>query len=436
MISIEEPLSIDSQYTGYSKYKNNTPTVFMTSGDRALHHRINWKQSTSNKNFKKRRAAGEIFKNDYYRVREEFIAANNIATWQSTNSDTRNYFEGEGSLNDYYLNIKYPTVTREGDFADRLTIGYIQGVVNPLMDRCKFEAISRMDKTAYEFGEDVAEVSKTLALMHAPLQEGVDHLSKALAKAYGHRRASLKNVSLAALKSLPALGQTASAVWLKTNFGYATAFRSALNALELEATKEYSAKPTRRTSRWTLPFEKDLTALNCVVRNGSNTEVVHFDHALSLSGKVSAGILYETTSPINSWRAAAGLRLKDIPSTLWAVTPLSWAIDMAVDVGGMVQGLTNLSDPSLRILAAWNTYNWEGTETIQIPSGSVYNSTNSVTYVPGVDTVINNQKSRYNWIPSITDVVPPVKLKELKDNAFGTSLLLAQTVLLLSKFRH
>lgn len=118
-----------------------------------------------------------------------------------------------------------------------------------------------------------------------------------------------------------------------------------------------------------------------------------------------------------------GLRLKDVPEGIWAVVPYSFMIDRAIDISSSIRALTNLLDPSVRILAGWVVEHNESKTSSQLltVTHSVY------TYEIGADSQEQGSfaYTRTPWVPTVFDAIPEFDISGLVDDVTKVADLLA-----------
>jgi len=138
---------------------------------------------------------------------------------------------------------------------------------------------------------------------------------------------------------------------------------------------------------------------------------------------VKAGILYEVSNPVDDISFDLGLRPKDIPETLWAVTPYSFMVDRVINVSDIVRGVTNLLDPNVKILAGWTVLKDTHTQ-----SWEYFHETNGsyqVTIVPDTSTWTTFKYEWVPWYPTALDIIPPSDIGGLVKDATTTTDLLS-----------
>jgi hypothetical protein len=141
---------------------------------------------------------------------------------------------------------------------------------------------------------------------------------------------------------------------------------------------------------------------------------------------VRAGILYEVSNPVVNFQYKYGLRFKDIPTTLWAVLPLSFMVDRFVNISNFFGGATNLLDPNVKILGAWVTSKRERLQSIGVRSISESGYTSTI--VP--DDIVDKTflYAREVWEPSLVDAIPSLDIKGLVNSSAKVTDLLALVI--------
>lgn len=145
-----------------------------------------------------------------------------------------------------------------------------------------------------------------------------------------------------------------------------------MNAHEAAMTRPKQAVVTRKTSRG---YYSDTQYNSDSVWNANHTRQYERTCAVSLSGRIS--ILYEDTCPTQSWRDHLGLRVKDVPHTMWQVVPYSWALDRFLNLSQSLQALQNLLDPSVKVRVACDRLTTIKRQTLRhsFDADTVYNVT-------------------------------------------------------------
>jgi hypothetical protein len=180
-------------------------------------------------------------------------------------------------------------------------------------------------------------------------------------------------------------------------------------------------RPERRISRshWIAPSKSDS---RIVSKTATGRTFTYKCSAIS-SGSVRAGILYEVENPVVNLQYKYGLRFKVIPTTFWAVMPLSFMVDRFYHISNFFSGVSNLLDPNVKILGAWVVSKRERLQSIGVRSISESGYTSTI--VP--DDIVDKSffYSREVWEPSLEDAIPTLNLKGLVDSSAKVTDLMA-----------
>lgn len=285
------------------------------------------------KNFRKRSANGEIFNNPMSRT----------TVHQEPGSGTRSAYRLSDGV----------TMSSTGDIvgwlkaADRASgpnapSSFLE-TVRKMRDNALLHAIAGIDKPDFAFGEDLLEIRKTVETLRRPLAL-FDDLNRTFARSQS--RLIGRGFTVA---------QATSMTWLQLRYKYRQLMISYGNIVESELVSREPKQPVRKTSRG--KYEQSYNVQTSPVY-GPRT--YGFSNSGSVKGRY--GILYQINPPsrpgldrINEFNRRNGLRLSDVPKSLWAIVPYSWVIDRFVNVSNLIQAYANLSRPGLVVLAAWHT---------------------------------------------------------------------------------
>jgi hypothetical protein len=128
-----------------------------------------------------------------------------------------------------------------------------------------------------------------------------------------------------------------------------------------------------------------------------------------------ASILYEVSNPVHDWKYKLGFRMKDVPTTIWQVMPYSFMVDRAYDVTSFFEGVINMLDPNVKILAGSVRVKATDTQTYQYVD---HVDSDGWTRNVSADEVVDKHfvYDRAVWHPSIGDALPVFKPKGLIDD--------------------
>ena len=274
----------------------------------------------------------------------------------------------------------------------------------------KSKAISHMDSTPFAFGEDLLELKQTIKYLRNPVSSYLK-LTKEFKRKVGKKGYGRKTKEYA--------DQFAN-TYLEYQFAFSPLIRSMQDAISAYFLHQWPVPP-RLTARGSVSFEvEENDTLEMVVNAGASD---FFDRSSKHTEDVQAGILYTVKNDLRDTQFRLGLRLKDLPETLWAVFPYSFMIDRVINISDVVRNVTSLSDPRVEILAGWVRRKAEFTRT-----RSFVNQTHSscaVTVVPDVHKRVTFEYARELWKPTVFDAVPSSELLGLVKDASSVLDLLA-----------
>lgn len=293
---------------------------------------------------------------------------------------------GDGSLTMYDAN--YCTMV----IGDHLPLGDEEYLVR----QAKSKAIANIDDTPYGFLEDALEWRSTMRLIKNPA-EALKNLSNAFFKDVRKHR-KYKGSRAAAIAD----------VWLTYRFGVSPLVRSIDDALELAAFGLQRDYPPRRTARG---FSQHVESVS---ETQTHSPFV-FEVNKTVEHNVRAGILYEVANPLSDLNYNLGIRLKDLPEAFWAVVPYSFMVDRVINISDFVRGVTNLSSPSLKILAAW--YSIKRNQVTMDRAIDQLNASYSITLNGDLVTTKDVDYQRRVWDPSVADALPPSDFEGLVRDA-------------------
>lgn len=346
-------------------------------------------------NFRKRIQDGEIINNPCSISRSSENSGG--GTYSATYGSTTYSNAGSGSLTQFFWNLDrgrlYPR-----DVSDSVSDSA------RLMAEAKLRALSSVDVSTFGFMEDVVELRSTLSYLRDPLAS-LRKLGRNFEKdtKYLFENNKPKKGRKTTMRQL-------SDAWLEYRFATTPLVQSVNDLLASAYTAVH--RPERRTARGFSEHKHYDSVL--AYRNRSSSKD-YFRRDLWRSEEVRAGILYQDSNPAHDVLYEYGLRLKDVPHTLWAVSPYSWMIDRCFDVTSAIKAVTALSDPSISILAAWTVtkksyeHKTKFVDQVQPPY---------TIFVDGDEWVKKDGSyNRQVWHPTLADAVPTPNLGGLVADA-------------------
>lgn len=286
--------------------------------------------------------------------------------------------------------------------------------------QAKSFALARVDSTPYEFAEDVGELRETLQFLKNPL----DSIAS-LAKVYKQRYRAIKRNPK--FKENPAREAKALAdLWNTYSFAFAPLVRSIMSACEAWNHRDRLKRPARRSSHG---YSQNTERSSDVwTRAPEGAGIATYNKNCSRTVETHATIYYEVSNPLVNWQFALGLRLKDIPKTMWNLMPLSFMVDRMFNLSNAIAGISNLtlSSYTVSILAASVTQRYTSKHTMTL--SDLDWSTGAYTYIYSGSDYVQWTEFEYDrkiWVPKMTDAFPPVTGKGLVDSITKTADLIA-----------
>lgn len=299
-----------------------------------------------------------------------------------------------------------------------------------MVSEAKFYAIANIDPTPYAFAEDAGEIRETLKFLRKPFSSLLRMGKNFEKEVYKRHVLRNKGVTLRfGKRKLKYHAADVAGAWAEYRFAAAPLVRSAMDALEAATWYEGITPPKRKTARG---FVSEI---------GNDSDLKRYQHGggayddyrrtITHTLDVAAGILYAVSNPIEDLQWRLGMRVKDVPETVWQLMPLSFMLDRFVDISRTIRGITNLLDPQVSVYAGWTTIRDELEQTLRFETQ----------VVPGWDVTVNGDKVtktqysyiRDRWIPSLSDTVPSITPLGLVKDATSTLDLIAVTSRLWSK---
>lgn len=283
-----------------------------------------------------------------------------------------------------------------------------EDLITQTTDVLKQQAIANIAKTPWSFGEDVGEIKETLQFLRRPaaslaeVSKSFERKARNLYRRYGNRAKALSGAWAAHRFAMLPLQRSLEDI-VESSF--------VRNRKEFDAGQRLSAR-SRMTLRETKTQKRDIG-------------YAHFSESRNDEVTIHAYILYETKNPLKGWQYRYGLRLKDIPTTSWQLVPYSFMVDRVANVSNCITGITNLSDPSIRILAAGIVT----TRDLKY-SCEVLADTNPLWSSTCTGDVYNKDDFSYirnTWTPTVSDTIPRIDFSGLVKDATSVIDLLALT---------
>jgi len=328
-------------------------------------------------NFHKRSKNGELFFNPYDRKTENY--SETLGSWTASGVNGE-YWVCTGACTSLATQIwPFPTFTILGDEE-----------IPDMISRTQQRALARVDASDFSFGEDVAELKKTILAIRRILADIANILTR-----FHQLVAKLRKKGYSDLDAF-------STLWLRARYEIRPLVISIQNIIEIyqSGLKKYK---TRRKARSGDSMHKDTTQ-TLVTETSSNKFTWTFKQSLNV--KTSAGIIYDDSDPIDSPLEQLGLSVKDFVPTLWAITRFSFLIDRFIDIASTLEGIQNIWDPNIKIKGGWTTVTREYTSELTLDSVTMNNGDWTYNVSGGAKRMVSSHKSRIPFNPTISTVIP------------------------------
>lgn len=210
--------------------------------------------------------------------------------------------------------------------------------------RTLLQAHSRVAQPEFQALVTVAEASKTASMLARPFGQARDLVSR------------IADRKLTLVKRGLTLASAFSSAWLEYRLGWKPILYDIEGIKEayINGTVSFD-KPVRVVARasdrdivWDLPNSVTDTAHPGITN-------VRMKATYSHRAKVSSGVLYELRDDSLEMATARrmGLRLADVPSSLWELVPYSWIVDRFLDIETWLNAI--VPKPGVSILGSWTT---------------------------------------------------------------------------------
>lgn len=286
---------------------------------------------------------------------------------------------------------------------------------NTLSHDATSRCLSNIDRTPYDFAEDLFELRQTLRYI----------------------RVILGRITTLCINFTNALRGwnsftvfSAANLYLEFRFALSPLVRSIYQAL-LAFQKGGTGKTGRRRAR--AEAVETAQASDTFVHYWSGTVYDSYHRTASVDAKLTAYVFYEMTNPIHDWRHTLGLRDKDLVIGLWKAAKLSFLIDRLFNVSTLLRGLLNLADPKLHILACCQVRKFTVTTTMTFTEQ--VNPGYTVTVFGDTVTSVDGGYQRDPWTPTLLDTIPIVTWGNLVKDVWSVLDLFALATQWLGKIR-
>lgn len=307
-VSIDGPYTVD--YVGETKDTLDVP-----------HH-----------DFKRRKKAGEIMVGPFHLNRRRRIMIPSFVEYDQPEygAGVRTRFEGDlvfGGENE----AEYDTPLQ---YISEQEMRWLEG-------SALIKAMNKVKSSNLLGGEFLSDLDKTVSLLHRPFGNALE-LCRKMVKAK-------RKLTRRGTRGTKAAAQS----WLEYQHGLVPLFLDISELIE-KGTQDAQFPATRYVARGMESIDRKSTGgkTGMSICTGFSADVVAtLHHTVSCH----AGVIYQVVNRSTAGDLAKfyGLRGRDLPLTLWEITPHSWVVDYFVGVGDWLQAIT--PDPDIDIRASWST---------------------------------------------------------------------------------
>lgn len=297
-----------------------------------------------------------------------------------------------------------------------------------MADVALVRAYTKMNESSIMGGEILADLDKSVAMLKAPFRES----SRLINKMY--RRAD-------SLRSTMTAARAGAKAWLEYRYGWKPIILDMETAIKEASTFREKLDRQRLVARSSEKYSRKTT--NVFYRRPLLSPYSGWKATGSVQSEDSvrahAGVIYGVENRTSSEKLLKilGYRPRDLPATLWEVTPYSFVVDWFANVGDWLQAITPV--PGIEVQGSWvtliceaNTYYSGGALEVQVAVPDLRWAAGTW----GASTILSKDVVRYcnprlSNTPSLT-----VREPSVLHAVDGLSLSLGQLSRQLGRLRH
>lgn len=372
--------------------------------------------SVSTPGWRKKLQKGEIINNPYLRIFSSLILPPSTWSYSTTNPIS----SGGWTVNMTGAAMQFLVEEQHG-----VTFNHIPVITDEPNDDLIMETVAKIDQSPYAFMEDLLEIKKTGKFvknaannMNQIVRGGITTYRKELAKlAKDRKKGKISTKRYTALVS-----KSFASYWLEVRYGLRPLLISAQNALEVSQKRKYTPNP-RRTARQSRTDNYEATeifSLRSNIKLKKVTQVVR---------KRKCTIMYHISNPASGLDAELGLRMKDIPATMWFIFPYTWLSDRVLDIGTSIQAITAFVNPEMKILMGCISSTTTTTTSFELITQGQPEETIQSNSVSGLGSLTTVVKQRTPISVDASNLLPSFNLSvDNYANAFDTVAVALQSV--------
>lgn len=313
-------------------------------------------------------------------------------------------------------------------------------------ERLLIEAYAKMNSSTTLGGEQLATMKQTIGMIRSPFKsltgiamkarKRLEQRKKLIYSSYKRNRIALKQSKAKPIrfqelaKALADdLARAAADSWLELRYGMIPLMIDTEHHIDYikQKMRELESHTVRMVARSSKASGSATDSYTGTV--GCGLAYVNEPRATanwSLEKRVTAGVVYSVSprSNIEELNAHLGLRVRDVPSTLYELIPLSFVLDWAINVGDWLQAIVPV--PGIQPQANWITTVSNETTTIGGISfsstlGFGTNHVVSFSFPPGTEHKLTYTRQVNNSLST----TPLIIGKALSNNRIGDAAALS-----------
>lgn len=337
--------------------------------------------------FRRLSAAGSVVISPYWHVKNSFTGGGTgpIVTFVGCAGQpglTRKTSEYPSSRRHFLVDFRFGEVRNALD-ATLIPAPLVHVDLNRLKTLAQTTCMSNVDVGPSQALVTAAEARRTLQMITRPLASLDDYVAKQhayVSKEYRKFLASTpkqKQKLIRDARRPGGLREALSGQYLGWYYGMKPFAKDIENSLD--AYLREGSTPARETARGKASDTHTNIITDPPLTNGGGTKQ-RLKRTRVEEVDVRAGCLYSPTS--NTYSKVFGIRLSDVPSSLWEATTLSFLVDYYLNIGNVIKAL----EPRIGItyLGNWLTVRQTVTDRIEVID-TIYGETTHVIDRPGTE---------------------------------------------------
>lgn len=231
------------------------------------------------------------------------------------------------------------------------------------------KAFANINNTPVMAGENLATLGQTVGMLRSPFGSARKLIQRIRNKAQRYTKKTGRMVP-----------QAMADAWLEERYGWKPIILDCREIIKESHKVRDSFDRVRRVARAGDSFSTKGSGSWPLKENVGGGRASEGTESWEISTRHNVGVIYWVTNGTSSDQLAAffGTRLRDIPATLWELTPFSFVADWFTNIGDWIQAVT--PNPAVSVAGTWSTVITNTTKTRSgtsnrpswVPSGTQY----------------------------------------------------------------